>query len=146
MLKTPVPEGRVGVEDDKGWLRLRWTYKGQRYNLALGYPDSPTNWDRAEGEAARVQGNIQTDNFDLVLRKHRPEEAMAKCELRATEFGEFTQHKSYKGYFCECVCPVVLQALGEKNLQLCQTTPAGSTVLALFGSRRCPQNRKISRA
>jgi hypothetical protein len=39
---------------------------------------------------------------------------------------------SHSEYSCQCVCPVVRTALGEKNLLSCQTIPARSTVLALL--------------
>lgn len=91
------PKGAVTVNVDRGWLRLRWSCQGKAYTMALGYPDSQNNRKMAEGEAEQIYRDIQSKSFDPTLRKYRPEVAMAKCELTASDlFREFTQHKARK--------------------------------------------------
>lgn len=44
-------KGSVKVETDRGWLRLRWSWQGRRFNLAMGLPDEPINQTIAERKA-----------------------------------------------------------------------------------------------
>lgn len=66
-------KGSVSVGTRNGMLRLRWTHQGQPYQLALGLPDSPLNYQRAVALAATIQGDIAREQFDPTLARYRPQ-------------------------------------------------------------------------
>jgi integrase len=66
-------KGKVKVENDKGWLRLRFTHLGKRYAFALGYPDTVIGWKLAESKAQQIELDILSYNFDPTLAKYKPE-------------------------------------------------------------------------
>lgn len=60
-------EARVGVVKGSGgreWLRLRWTYGGQRINLSLGIPNDRPNMAIAKKIAARITSDLANDIYD----------------------------------------------------------------------------------
>lgn len=63
---------RVKVESFKDWLRLRWSFEGQRYCLSLRLPDTQVNRVVAAGKASVIEGDLVTGNFDQTLAKYRP--------------------------------------------------------------------------
>ena len=65
----------VKVESLRENLRLRWSYKGQRYCLSLGLYDSPVARTVAEGKASIIEADLATGNFDTTLKKYRREES-----------------------------------------------------------------------
>jgi integrase len=60
------------IESDRGRLRLRWQYQGQRYGLSLGVDDNPTGQAVAKRKAAQIELDIQAGYFDPTLLKHKP--------------------------------------------------------------------------
>ncbi|MCG5060801.1 MAG: tyrosine-type recombinase/integrase [Limnoraphis sp. WC205] len=63
----------VSISDNRGRVRLRWTYQGQRYSLNLGLPYTPTYLKVASMTAHRIELDIESGNFDETLDKYRPE-------------------------------------------------------------------------
>jgi integrase len=59
---------RVGI--DKGWLRLRWSYKGKRYALTLGLPVSGVNKIVAAAKAHQIELDIASGHFDPSLKRY----------------------------------------------------------------------------
>lgn len=68
----------VKVENDEGRLRLRWTYQGKRYTLAMGLPDSQTNRIFAQKRALEIEGDIASGHFDPSLKQYKPQSALSK--------------------------------------------------------------------
>ncbi len=97
----------VKVENDDGWLRLRWTYQGKRFTLAIGLPDSATNRIVAEGKASVIEGDIATGNFDPTLKKYKPPKASSRAEQITTDklFAKFMQdQEKVKGLHVGSIC------------------------------------------
>ena len=67
----------VKVENDDGRLRLRFSYGGKRYALAVGLPDSKVNRIVAQQKATQIELDIASGNFDPTLRKYKPPKAAA---------------------------------------------------------------------
>jgi integrase len=61
----------VRVEPIEGRLRLRWSYAGKRYCMALGYADTAANRGFAQLKAAQIQRDIEYREFDPSLKKYR---------------------------------------------------------------------------
>jgi integrase len=83
----------VKVESFKGRLRLRWSYKGERYSLSLNLSDSVLARSAAERKATTIQDDIDTGNFDTTKRKYEvgsaqrlPENSLSASHL----FGRYT--------------------------------------------------------
>jgi integrase len=88
---------RVKVESFKGWLRLRWSYEGQRLTLSLGLPDSVVNRTAAIAKAATIEGDLATGNFDSSLAKYRPAKRVAEPSVGVLDLLErFIELKSRK--------------------------------------------------
>lgn len=83
--------GSVVVRELRGSLWLRWTYQGDRRELALDLPATDTGRALAAGRAAKVQTDLLTGNYDPTLRKYRSEKAAA---IEVVEL--FQQFKAYK--------------------------------------------------
>lgn len=86
------PKGSVKTEVDKGWLRLRWSWQGRRFVLALGLPDDPVNRTIAERKAKLIEADIKLEQFDPTLDRYRtqiPSEGVSVVEL----FEQFTEFK-----------------------------------------------------
>ena len=97
----------VKVENDNGRLRLRWTYQGNRFTLAIGLPDSVTNRIVAEGKARVIEGDIATGNFDVTLKKYKPAKASPRVEPITTDklFTKFMQdQEKVKGLHIGSIC------------------------------------------
>lgn len=60
-------KGTVKVIEDKGWLRLRWSFGGRRYTLAMGLSDTPTNRLVAERKAKTIETDLVLEQFDSTL-------------------------------------------------------------------------------
>jgi integrase len=88
-------KGTVSVESLEGRLRLRWRYQGRRCVLSLGIPDSRVNRTVAEQRANQIQLDIASGNFDLTLKKYRPQRLGTGISISVPAFfGQFTQHKA----------------------------------------------------
>ena len=68
----------VKVENDGGRLRLRFTYGGKRYSMAVGLPDSKVNKIFAQQKANQIELDIVSGNFDITLKKYKPIKASSK--------------------------------------------------------------------
>jgi integrase len=90
---------KVHVEVRNGWLKLRWSHQGRRYDLALGLPDGSLNRQIAERKASEIEIDITTENFDPTLNKYRPEPQSQPSGLSVAElFQKFMTHKSREVY------------------------------------------------
>lgn len=68
----------VKVENDDGRLRLRFTYGGKRYAIALGLPDSQVNYTVAHQKSTQIELDIVSGNFDPTLKKYKPQRTSQK--------------------------------------------------------------------
>jgi integrase len=85
--------GMVALESVNGRLRLRWSYQGERYCLALGLPDTQINIVVAEGKAKIIEGDLATGNFDKTLDKYKPQ-SRKLSQVKVTEvFKQFAVHR-----------------------------------------------------
>jgi integrase len=88
--------GSVAVRAINGRLKLVWSYAGDRYYLALGFPDTPANRGAAELKARLIERDIALDAFDRSLKKYKPQH-QTKNELTAVRlFKQFTKWKTPK--------------------------------------------------
>lgn len=72
MTKTAkAKKGTVSVTADRGRLRLGWRYKGKRYFLFIGLPDTVTNRRVAEAKASQIELDIMSGHFDPTLRAYK---------------------------------------------------------------------------
>ncbi|MBT9314402.1 tyrosine-type recombinase/integrase [Leptothoe spongobia] len=87
------------MHNRNGMLRLRWTYQGRGYSLAVGLPDIPINRAAAEAKAAQIQIDIALEKFDTTLNRYRfnPETGQLTGDL----FEDFTQWKVDNGEIAE---------------------------------------------
>jgi integrase len=86
---------KIHIETRKDWLRLRWTYGGKRYFLALELQDGSLNRKAAQSKADDIEMDIASKNFDRTLSKYRPVTAQAKPAGLSivTLFQQFIDHK-----------------------------------------------------
>lgn len=91
---------RVTVESLRGNLRLRWSYKGERYCLSLGLYDSPIARTVAEGKANIIEADLVTGNFDYTLKKYKQDEVTDRQPDNGvpvvTLFNQFFQQRAKK--------------------------------------------------
>ena len=71
--RAKASKGTVKIENDKGWLRLRFSFQGRRYAFSLSLPDTKTNRTVAEHKARQIELDILSGNFDPSLKKYKPE-------------------------------------------------------------------------
>ena len=64
-------KGTVSVTADRSRLRLGWRYKGKRYFLFIGLPDTVTNRKVAEAKASQIELDIVSGHFDPTLRRYK---------------------------------------------------------------------------
>lgn len=69
---SKAPKGTVKIEEDKGWLRLRFTFQGKRQAFAIGLPESRTNRRKAEQIAEQIELDIKSGHFDASLARYKP--------------------------------------------------------------------------
>jgi len=106
------------------WLRLVWSHRGKRYFLSLGLEDNPLNRMVAQKLALQIQGDLVTGNFDLSLKKYKPQN---EIETKPTtisiiklveQYLEYKQQQiesetleKYKGFL-----PRIRQYFGDRDL------------------------------
>lgn len=79
-------KGTVAIEVFRGRLRLRFRFNGQRYSMALGIPDTQTNWRVAEARARQIEDDMRLqlahggNYFDPTLEKYKPESVLSVTE------------------------------------------------------------------
>ncbi|RZM79572.1 tyrosine-type recombinase/integrase [Leptolyngbya iicbica] len=64
-------KGKVSISEQRGWLRLRWTYQKRRYEMSLSLPDTVTNRALAQQRAAIIEADMLSGQFDETLGKYR---------------------------------------------------------------------------
>ncbi|MBE9171341.1 DUF3596 domain-containing protein [Pleurocapsales cyanobacterium LEGE 06147] len=96
--RSKARKGTVKVENDKNWLRLRFSHGGKRYAFALGVPDTLLNRKVAEAKAQQIELDIISGNFDTTLAKYKPEKLSeaGKAEFLTITalFHRFMEHKA----------------------------------------------------
>lgn len=86
---------KVHLEARNGWLKLRWSYQGRRYDFALGLPDGILNRRIAERKASEIEIDLATENFDSTLNKYRPGEKSHSSGISVvTLFQKFITYKA----------------------------------------------------
>ncbi len=88
------PKGKVSIVDKKGWIQLRWRYRGERYYLSPGLPYNAINAHIAEQKASQIELDILSDNFDPTLRKYRPDGESGRTHSAVGLMTKFIEHKS----------------------------------------------------
>ncbi|MEY3297145.1 MAG: hypothetical protein RLZZ597_405 [Cyanobacteriota bacterium] len=89
-------KGQVKVEVYSERLRLRWSYRSQRYCLSVGLPDSLINRRVATQKAQQIELDMLSSNFDPTLQKYKPEDPLpmviAGSETSQSYTDVFKQH------------------------------------------------------
>lgn len=49
---------KVHIEARNGWLKLRWSHRGNRHEFTLGLPDGTLNRKVAERKASEIEMDI----------------------------------------------------------------------------------------
>jgi integrase len=87
-------KGTVSVTSDRDRLRLGWRYKGKRYFLFIGLPDTITNRRVAEAKASQIELDMMSGHFDPTLRAYKLQ-LPSRSQLSVTGlFNKFIQHKA----------------------------------------------------
>ncbi|NJK38481.1 MAG: DUF3596 domain-containing protein [Oscillatoriales cyanobacterium SM2_3_0] len=63
----------VSISENRGRIRLRWTYKTHRYSLNWGMAYTPTYLKVARMTAHQIELDIESGNFDETLDKYKPD-------------------------------------------------------------------------
>jgi len=87
-------KGTVQITSDRGWLRLRWSHGGRRFNLALGLPDTVVNRGIAQARAGLIYGDLVSGNFDTTLAKYRPTDQDEAALTVVGLFGKWLELKA----------------------------------------------------
>lgn len=91
---TRAKKGTVSVTTDRDRLRLGWCYKGKRYFLFIGLPDTITNRRVAEAKASQIELDMMSGHFDPTLRAYKLQ-LPNRSQLSVTGlFNKFIQHKA----------------------------------------------------
>jgi len=91
--------GSVSILARAGMLRLRWTYQGKEYQIALGLRDSPYHRTIAQKKASEIEADIAYGVFDVTLAKYKPQEASPVPEQLSTIhlFERFIVYRQQQG-------------------------------------------------
>ncbi|MFB2922705.1 MULTISPECIES: Arm DNA-binding domain-containing protein [Aerosakkonema] len=91
----------VSVGKNKNYLRLRWTYQGERYCLSLGMKDTKTkNRRQVQGIILQIEADIESGDFDISLEKYRPKKQQAVQE-KLTCLNLFQKWLEFKSRFVD---------------------------------------------
>jgi integrase len=93
MGRPQAKRGTVAVREFRGMLRLRWSYRGERYNLSTGTPEGQVNRTIAEMTARIIEGDMVTGNFDPTLAKYQHQPQVATTITVTALFERFTAYK-----------------------------------------------------
>jgi integrase len=93
MGRPQAKRGTVAVEEFRGMLRLRWSYRRKRYNLSTGTPEGQLNRKIAEMTARIIEGDMVTGNFDPTLAKYQHQPQAATSITVTALFEQFTTYK-----------------------------------------------------
>ena len=84
-------KGTVRIEVFKNRLRLAWSWRGKRFWLYIGLPETFANRKAAEIKARQIELDIASENFDPSLVKYKPQQQQS---LAVTELWEkFSDYK-----------------------------------------------------
>ncbi|MEM9219542.1 MAG: tyrosine-type recombinase/integrase [Cyanobacteria bacterium P01_F01_bin.150] len=97
MPKKRNTKGTVAVVVRGGTLSLRWRTGGKQYRLALGIPNSPTGKKLAKAKALEIQKDIAFGDFDLTLKKYRPNDTQTKVLSTPELFEQFIESRRKDG-------------------------------------------------
>jgi integrase len=75
--------GSVSITTRNKMLRLRWTYQGKEYYLALGCSDTPFNRTLAKRKAASIEADLAYGAFEPSLEKYKDKPVPVPQEVRA---------------------------------------------------------------
>jgi integrase len=64
-------KGTVSVTSGRDRLRLGWRYKGERYFLFIGLPNTITNRRVAEAKASQIELDMMSRHFVPTLRAYK---------------------------------------------------------------------------
>jgi integrase len=102
---TQTEKRSIKIENDEGRLRLRWTYQGKRYAMAVGLPDSVANRAYAQQVAIQIELDIISGNFDLTLKKYKPKRTLRHEGLSVVDlFNKFSNFKQQDGLSVGALC------------------------------------------
>lgn len=87
-------KGTVSIQDDRGWLRLQWTYRRKRYRLSLGLPSDRPGWAIAQARALKIEQDMRLEVFDETLNRYRGSEPIEKKGLSVVKL--FEQYVAFK--------------------------------------------------
>jgi integrase len=82
---------KVHIENLRGNLRLRWMYKGERYCISLGLPDTAVPRCIAQSKASLIEADMLNQVFDSTLKKYRGEDPHNPAESGLTVSALFDQ-------------------------------------------------------
>lgn len=85
----------VHINKNNNYLRLRWTYEGERYTLALGgLKDTKTNRKKLKPLILEIEADIEQEQLDTTLKKYQlqldDDDRLTCIEL----FQRWLKHKS----------------------------------------------------
>jgi integrase len=63
---------KVTIEKDRGKLRLRWQFQGERYALSLGLDANDIGLGVARMKAGQIQADMAAGHFDPTLLRYKP--------------------------------------------------------------------------
>jgi integrase len=81
-MKKRSKKGSVSITTRNKMLRLRWTYQGKEYYLALGCPDTPFNRTLAKRKVAAIEADLAYGAFDSSLEKYKDKPLLAPEEVK----------------------------------------------------------------
>lgn len=151
--RTKASKGTVKIENDKSWLRLRFSFQGRRYAFSLSLPDTKTNRTVAEHKVKQIELDILSGNFDPSLKKYKPERQKdAYKEGRLTVVALFRQFLEYKakevspktmekykatlGYISRFFLDKPVEFLSEKDVDAFAKWQSGQELSAVQVKRR----------
>jgi integrase len=97
----------VRVETVENRIRLRWTYGGKRFCLAIGN-STQVGLQAAKHKAAKIERDILYDEFDITLVKYKQEQLTSALDIWDA-YAKFKQDK---------VCTVTLANYSSTRLRL----------------------------
>lgn len=92
-------KGSVSIASRNGMLRLRWTYLGKEYQLALNLKNTPLNQQVARGKASEIERDIALGVFDGTKARYLPQKTEEPIEQPSTleRWEQFIQHRRQSG-------------------------------------------------
>lgn len=101
--KHKASKGTVQIKNSNGRLQLVFTFGEKRHYLSTGLADTPINRKAAERTAKQIEMDIPSGNFDITLRKYKPQAVLpvaapvANSEIIPTLkelWKEYTEYKA----------------------------------------------------